>query len=207
VVILWILASVVSHLVAAGRVLLSDQRPARVVYSFGFPAMQMVDSTGTVVGGGGPGPGEPGHTVPGGGPGDGGSITVTCTDDPTTKEFDCQTCGFIPDALRKYLVQHGWPVDAICKLLFILAICYTIKLLIQSLLDWVCSSEWIRDKSVRRKCKKKRCRKWCFCCNKWFCGILVIVQWILQNICRWVELLSWLVFAACVIAGLVILFA
>ncbi len=48
--------------------------------------------------------------------------------------------------------------------------------------------EWI-EKEVR-KCKRKKCRKWCLCCNKWFCWIetvvVRVVKWIVITVGKWV---------------------
>ncbi|MDT8385241.1 MAG: hypothetical protein RRB22_12590 [Gammaproteobacteria bacterium] len=48
--------------------------------------------------------------------------------------------------------------------------------------------EWI-EKRVK-KCKKKKCKKWCLCCNKWFCWIETflekVVKWIIVTVGKWV---------------------
>jgi hypothetical protein len=203
----WIVVGTAAHVILAWEKL-AGHRHSRVEYSFGFPAIKMVDSPGLTTGGGivAPGP-DQGPTGPGnthGGP----SVTTTCTDDPTKPGLDCDTCEFVPKPIKDLLARvHIRVPEWICKALFVLAICYLVKLIFQGLLEWVCSSEWIKDRSVRRKCRRKRCKWWCGCCNKWWCFLLVIIQWILQQVCRWVEALSWLVFAACVIVGLILILA
>ncbi|RMD95013.1 MAG: hypothetical protein D6813_01125 [Calditrichaeota bacterium] len=48
--------------------------------------------------------------------------------------------------------------------------------------------EWI-EKRVK-KCKKKKCKKWCLCCNKWFCWIETtfekVVKWVVVTVGKWV---------------------
>ena len=47
---------------------------------------------------------------------------------------------------------------------------------------------WVEKKV--KKCKKKKCNKWCLCCNKWFCWIATtfvkIVKWFVVTIGKWV---------------------
>jgi len=48
--------------------------------------------------------------------------------------------------------------------------------------------EW-REERVR-KCKRKKCKKWCLCCNKWFCWIetvvVRVVTWVVITVGKWV---------------------
>ena len=48
--------------------------------------------------------------------------------------------------------------------------------------DWVSKQE--------KKCKKRKCKKWCICCNKWFCWIVTVVvkvvTWVLVTVIKWV---------------------
>lgn len=60
--------------------------------------------------------------------------------------------------------------------------------------------EWIEEKIEKpiddwvekevRKCKKKKCKKWCLCCNKWFCWIetilVKVVKWVIVTVGKWV---------------------
>ena len=47
---------------------------------------------------------------------------------------------------------------------------------------------WVEKKV--EQCKKKKCRKWCLCCNKWFCWIqtifVTVVRWIVVTVIKWV---------------------
>jgi len=48
--------------------------------------------------------------------------------------------------------------------------------------------EWV-EKRVR-KCKKRKCKKWCLCCNKWFCWIETffekVITWVVVTVGKWV---------------------
>jgi hypothetical protein len=48
--------------------------------------------------------------------------------------------------------------------------------------------EW-REERVR-KCRKRKCRKWCLCCNKWLCWIetvvVRVVTWVVITVGKWV---------------------
>jgi hypothetical protein len=48
--------------------------------------------------------------------------------------------------------------------------------------------EWVEKEE--KKCKKKKCKKWCLCCNKWFCWIetfiVKVVTWVVVTIGKWV---------------------
>jgi hypothetical protein len=50
--------------------------------------------------------------------------------------------------------------------------------------EWV--ESWV-EKEVQ-KCKQKKCKKWCLCCNKWFCWIEIVLvkvgQWVARVICE-----------------------
>lgn len=45
---------------------------------------------------------------------------------------------------------------------------------------WEPVEEWVEKRE--RKCKKKKCKKWCLCCNKWFCWI----ETFLEKVVTWV---------------------
>ena len=48
--------------------------------------------------------------------------------------------------------------------------------------------EWV-EKRVR-KCKRRKCKKWCLCCNKWFCWIETflekVITWVVVTVGKWV---------------------
>ena len=54
--------------------------------------------------------------------------------------------------------------------------------------------EWIEtwvEKEIQ-KCKQKSCKKWCLCCNKWFCWIEIALvkvgQWVTRVVCEVVNI-------------------
>jgi hypothetical protein len=183
---------------------LNTQAPRIVDVRFGWPSIAIYPSTnhavelnqGVVPGG---------DVAPGalGGPLDAG--TQDDGDDGVDMRYRCEanggwTCGGCNIA--------GFPIpEPLCLIGIVLGICFVISLIVGALLEWICKTEWIRDPGVRRRCSKKKCKKWCLCCNKWFCWFEIFIQWIMQQICGWVEVIQWLVFAACVVLGLIIVFA
>lgn len=48
--------------------------------------------------------------------------------------------------------------------------------------------EWV-EKEVK-KCKERKCKWWCGCCNKWFCWIeiafVLVVRWVIVTVLKWV---------------------
>jgi hypothetical protein len=50
--------------------------------------------------------------------------------------------------------------------------------------EWV--ESWV-DQEIQ-KCKQKKCKKWCLCCNKWFCwieiGLVKVGQWVTRVVCE-----------------------
>ena len=52
-----------------------------------------------------------------------------------------------------------------------------------------------RLKGARERCKKRKCKWWCACCNKWFCWIETFFYWVV----RWVVriILKWMVYIVC----------
>ena len=50
--------------------------------------------------------------------------------------------------------------------------------------EWV--ENWVEQKI--KKCKQKKCKKWCLCCNKWFCWIEIALvkvgQWVTRVVCE-----------------------
>jgi hypothetical protein len=41
-----------------------------------------------------------------------------------------------------------------------------------------------RKTGTREKCKKRKCKKWCLCCNKWKCWIETFVYWVTEWVVR-----------------------
>ncbi|MCE5252484.1 hypothetical protein LLG96_19965 [bacterium] len=56
-----------------------------------------------------------------------------------------------------------------------------------------------QEKRTRKECKKKKCKKWCLCCNKWFCWLAIFFIWIVKWIIKIVG--KWLVYTVCRIIG------
>lgn len=48
--------------------------------------------------------------------------------------------------------------------------------------------EWV-EKTVQR-CKQRKCKWWCACCNKWFCWLetifVLVVRWVVVTVLKWV---------------------
>lgn len=83
--------------------------------------------------------------------------------------------------------------------------------------------EWIEEKVEKKveeweektveKCKKRKCKWWCACCNKWFCWletILVkVIKWVVVTVGKWVtrivcEIISTILDIAAFIVSLVL---
>lgn len=66
-----------------------------------------------------------------------------------------------------------------------------------------------RIKKTREKCKKKKCKWWCACCNKWFCWLeiffLTIVRWIITIVVKWVVYVVCRIVSALITLGLTLL--
>ncbi|GAA5222296.1 zinc metalloprotease [Membranihabitans marinus] len=60
--------------------------------------------------------------------------------------------------------------------------------------------EWV-SKRVE-KCKKKKCKKWCLCCNKWFCWIETILEKIITYVI--VTVIKWVTYLVCKIVMIVV---
>ena len=49
-------------------------------------------------------------------------------------------------------------------------------------------TKWVEKEE--KKCKKKKCKWWCLCCNKWFCWIVTffvkVVIWVIVKVAKWV---------------------
>lgn len=50
--------------------------------------------------------------------------------------------------------------------------------------EWI--ESWVEQEI--QKCKQKKCKKWCLCCNKWFCWIEIVLvkvgQWVTRVVCE-----------------------
>jgi hypothetical protein len=50
--------------------------------------------------------------------------------------------------------------------------------------EWI--ESWVEEEI--RKCRQKKCRKWCLCCNKWFCWVEIALvkvgQWVTRVVCE-----------------------
>jgi hypothetical protein len=46
-----------------------------------------------------------------------------------------------------------------------------------------------RRERTERRCRRRRCRRWCLCCNKWFCWLETIVEvfieWVIKIVGEW----------------------
>jgi len=57
------------------------------------------------------------------------------------------------------------------------------------------------------KCRKKKCKVWCLCCNKWFCWLETVFYWVVTLVVT--IIVKWVVYLLCrviifVIIGLLI---
>lgn len=65
-----------------------------------------------------------------------------------------------------------------------------------------------REKRIE-KCKKRKCKKWCLCCNKWFCWIeivlVAVITFIIITVGKWVvRIICWTISVAIsAIAGII----
>jgi len=185
----WIVVSVLSHLVSAVASI-GGPHPRHISVRMGWPVITHLASDGAVA------PDPVGGVVPGTGTAIGDpEIGYECTWDEKGNRV-CQCIPGVPDFVP----------EEVCILVAIGVVCFFIALMIGALLEWICSSEWVRDENVVRRCKRKKCRKWCLCCNKWICWLETVVQWIVRTICGWVEVIQWGTFLACVVAGVLIIF-
>ena len=71
--------------------------------------------------------------------------------------------------------------------------------------------EWVEKKE--KKCKKKKCKWWCACCNKWFCWFVTFLvkvsRWVVVTITKWVtyvvcEVVSGILNFLAVVVGLIL---
>lgn len=58
-----------------------------------------------------------------------------------------------------------------------------------------------RSKSWQ-ECKKKKCKKWCLCCNRWVCAIVTAFYWVVRWVIVWV--LKWVLYVVCRIVSVVL---
>lgn len=44
-----------------------------------------------------------------------------------------------------------------------------------------------------QRCKQRKCKWWCACCNKWFCWletiVVLVVRWVVVTVLKWVTYL------------------
>lgn len=199
VLALWIIVSSFWHLGMAIKTAMGP-KPRSIATRLSFPSVAMTKSS-SVAGDSGvsPGTGVAGAVQPtGSGAVEDNSdvgIDIKCTWEDGVRKGCFLALGPIA------FLDVPWWLACLIAAVFI---CTLIVLLLGALLDWVCNTEWIKDKDVRRRCKKKKCKKWCLCCNKWFCWLEVFVQWLARQVCAWKQVLLWLVWAACVIAGFIL---
>ena len=78
----------------------------------------------------------------------------------------------------------------------------------------ICSEiqEWVEEQVEQpiedwenrqeKRCRKKKCKKWCLCCNKWFCWL----EWVLVKVIRWVIVTvgKWVVRVVCEVVNFVL---
>jgi len=61
-----------------------------------------------------------------------------------------------------------------------------------------------RRAGIKRECEKKRCRKICLCCNKWFCWISIFWYWVVEWV--FIFIVKWVVYTVCrVVSSLITL--
>ncbi|NOR58304.1 MAG: hypothetical protein GQ474_07260 [Sulfurimonas sp.] len=89
----------------------------------------------------------------------------------------------------------------------IIIICIVVGVATYLSLKYVCSQEWVQESVDIEECWEKT--TWY---NPWswvtsiFCTIVEVLQWVLKQICEWVEVLVTLLVISCIILGIIILF-
>lgn len=60
--------------------------------------------------------------------------------------------------------------------------------------------EW--ENQQQERCEERPCKKWCLCCNKWFCWLV----WVLVKVIRWVVVTvgKWVVRVVCEVVNFVL---
>lgn len=191
-IVVWIVLSVLGHAVTALTILANPQ-PRIVDVRFGWPSVQISQPVQQV---------ESGGVTPGGG------ITPSegiVTDDGIDIKYHCTSNGRTVCTCTIL----GKPVpEVVCTLGTILVVCFTVAYILFIVLAWLCNSEWVKGGTARRRrCRRRKCKKWCLCCNKWFCWFESFVLWILKKVCGWGEYIFWGTLVICVVAALIIIFA
>lgn len=205
-VALWIIASSFWHLAMAVKMAMGP-KPQAVAMRLGFPSMQTT-SASQVSASTGVAPGSTtGNVAPAVSPTTGASDT---NDDDFGVDLKChwedgkKTCGVLAGPIA-VLALPDWVADWVFCIGAALLICLLIILILAAILEWLCNTDWIKDEGVRHRCNRRRCRRVCFCCNKWFCWLEVFIQWLARLICAWKDVILWLTYLVCVIAGIIIL--
>jgi len=71
--------------------------------------------------------------------------------------------------------------------------------------------EWVERRE--KKCKQRKCKKWCLCCNKWLCWIETflekVIKWVIVTVVKWVvrvvcEIVDGLLSIVGVLVGLIL---
>jgi hypothetical protein len=80
-----------------------------------------------------------------------------------------------------------------------MTICQTFKRKVEEKLE-----EPIRRRKLKfkEKCRRKKCRRICLCCNKWFCSISWVFYWVVEYVVRIV--VKWVPYVVCRILSSVI---
>jgi hypothetical protein len=52
------------------------------------------------------------------------------------------------------------------------------------------------------ECKKKKCKRWCLCCNRWWCAIVTAFFWFVRWVLVWV--LKWVLYVICRIVSVIL---
>jgi len=53
----------------------------------------------------------------------------------------------------------------------------------------------VQKVGARERCKKRKCKKWCLCCNKWVCWVETFFYWVVEWLVR--IIVKWLIYVLC----------
>jgi len=60
----------------------------------------------------------------------------------------------------------------------------------QEVLQWIWETLVEGVTAWAQKCKKKKCKWWCLCCNKWFCWIVAVISYIIALVLAAITLVA-----------------
>jgi hypothetical protein len=189
----FIIISMWSHVPMAWDIA-RGHRPSMLRFQLGFPVVTMYEGGATI----------PGSTTaisgavplqPGGGTGGFEiDISIVCNEG---EECVCLLGKVVP--LPRIM----------CIIAGVLFICYLLAVVIDTILQWICSSKWVQEPVSYETCQERSCAWWDVWCwaNKIWCYIETTFRWVLQQVCAWRTALVWGTGIACAISGIVIIVA